>query len=1558
MAGPYEGLGLNEDEALALIEEDRRRRAQQNAAPPPSVPAQASPAVDFRQAVLANPQMPQGEVIDLRPEAAQQGVLVPDQVRPGSVHEVAPGPNAARGSWFSGLMGVPADFSAFVWDLLGQHDIAEDARQTGERARNDTDRFLRNVGTGILSLPGDVAGMFGLAAAGVDFVSDRLRGDDADLGSYLFRDGGQEALEDHLDQVFTNWVNEQRAAGIEPTEEAAQQFMFDYEGSDDYYRFLTTQLRDGLNISAQITDWARRAAGDDRNPNQMTALDEAEQLIGGAFVGLPEGVVRSFAGRIAADYIEQVSRNVGARIALRTAEALTPLTLPLTPANVAINAGAGIAINEVIRDTAGMDGLFDDAPEPNRLENTLIDEDEVPLATTFMDDTSIGDVQASDEAAALGVSATLAAGLLGAMFGRYVPSRHYTPGGPSFAEQVNTQNAAALAAGDDAAHVTPGLGTPTAIRNVTNADAPITDAVRAATGNNQDAVDRIDSILGLEGGVSSQVALDNFNLNGILPDSNIRTTPPSVLRRMWLEAPADVRNLYNDGVQASQVRFDREVQRTRLQSDINDLNTQMIGAMTQGNQTLVNRLAKKLAELNQREQRMAADLPDTRASMEGLSNADLDALVKQAKANPDVDRMMKITKEITDGIVDWRVHRGDLSQVEGMRFKRDHATGYVPLKNIGRVVNDPKTGELRPASSLRKAGQIWKERILGNANKETNGPSTGYRPDSSRDISDISADTDIKVNQPLAPLEALGSYINSTIRNVQSNHARRSFFDEIKGTDWQKRHARRLTIKKRDQFTPAEVRGNPEIQTWLKKDNVISVKRGGNYEFYEIGDPVLHAALQLSPPTFINALNWMRKVWQSGVTGLLAPWFAPTAAIWEGAVGSVTRRPGRSFGMIDLLLRRIYRNDERINRLRQLLPLPGIGKVDPTAYLQMLGAVPRSLLWRSYGALGKKISNDLQAGSGFFSFIGSMPTGKRWLNQFGANIVRQFDQSAVGTWLNSSAKHTGFLSDAFDAKASYDKALGDLPALLANAPGLKLPVSVVRNTFKAYKTVLDAIHSSGKEAFFAQNYSLLKAEARRNGGKGAKPDAAKVRQLINETRTLSGDVSKVGGSRAYNAVASVIPYSNVTVQSTKHLLASTFSDGGEGYTLGGATRGISAIAGGVFLPAIATVATINYMGEEAQDYYWNQMPTWQRTGVNIIPTPEGVIKMLQGEPLTFDDVYQVRIAPEFIPFHDAAIAGMQMLGMVGGPQLIQGARLPIDFSEQMRTAATTLLDLAMPPAVNFALARAGQTVSLADLIFGEGVQDLAEPTFGGVNSDKMNVGSRIDRVTADAVGALFGTIGQIGMQAFDAFDQARNQEQLDFDRALSQAVDTAQFEVSRRVPDVPLLFNNGNTYYKFSAEAEEIGRFLQIIDPVLNQRNVQNDAQDRQGMAEQAGFPESFPVVQDPMVQQMIEITHKTFGSGRWLQLNGEMANINSMITRAQEPNSSLTAQQRAQAQQLLTREYQSLNDVRYGYLTSYLGMMESTFGDYMQNTYQMPWSPENMVQVVRALAQPVPFNN
>lgn len=1366
-----------------------------------------------------------------------------------------------------------------------------------------------NVLSGVMQIPGDVAGMADLIRVGapalVTSIPDRGDGSDYfkrlgdDFSNGVFSPDAKQAVTDHIKTKAKEFA----AVKPDATPEQLAAFVDGYQDSQEFFDYMTNQMSPGFKLAQFSNDWANKLAGLDKRPDQQSIVDDLEQVFGQSVVGLPKSVMKEL-GKTARKAVgDGIMDSVLGQTAAKAAELVTPMTLPLTPGNVALNTGVGAAITEGVRDLTG---------SPSFLNGQVPE-----FKTTDLDPPDAHGINLDGQIDNTLVGAGVA---LGSFFAFPAFRRNATQ---EAADAAIKGLRAGRTLGEQTDKLDPLLSP---ITGLADSNAPIVKGANIF-GADDEVLDHLDAQQSGASRTNRVEAEVNAINHGILPNMD-NTVPLVDIQRYARELKPDQYELLNQYAYAVQRVQDATAQTKTLKQSINDAGYSYQAAAARGDTKAATKANENYQNLRTQLAQLEADNPNSRTLMEDWSMKDVRDIIARAEASPEIVQVRKAMEKVGNDITTLLVKNGRISAEEGTK-RMGTRPWYLKVAERNRPDVDNK---------LARSALLLKDRIFKPNNVE--GSYLRDRPTGR-------TEGDVIVNRPKDALVALQEGMMEAVRDVTANNARREIVETLE----------RLPGAKGKMFRPFQFdfggnktewvndgQYNAEGRKQLGSDRAkyVSYYKDGKRRFVEFSDQSMAKALQFAPLVSVPIANATRKVWQSFTTGLAAPWFAAKSAMWDVPVAKTTSRQGRSLGLIDTYARRVFNESHGVNAIMDQV-------TDPTAWVSAISAIPYQMSMRSARAVGSKIAQDLQHGSGLFNMMAQVPGGEQFLNFVGTSMSKAFDRSVYNVYSKNLSTNIGHLVDATTIKNDYN--VRGKGTTLGNG---------FRSTINAYKAAVESIQNSTRMAFFVENYGRLEAKHKGSIPKG------ELEKLVQETRALTGDMSRTSNSKFIQGLTTVIPYSNPTIQGTRHMLSSAIppsvarginklSGGKANMTTNRTNKFWGQFISGMMLPSLGAMAVVDSW-QGAQDWWYNKVPEWERGTVIPMPTYEALeYRWEHGEWPEFDPKYmhKIPIAPEFMMFREPALAGLRALGVFGPAT----THIKQDFGSQMASTFEQATNFATPPVAQALAAFSGGKLDLRSFLLspfgmggGDAFQETQNSTFGGVNADKMTTNSGIDKNVYNAIGAIFSSSGQLVAQTFNVADIAMKEGD-DFGTALNKATETFGYEVARKFPNVPGLPGMERNY-AFTPESEYVYDTERVLDPLIGngrQRTIELDSKDRIPRLKEMGLvpPE---LIQEPLLKQMVEDIYGT------LRKKGPFKAADEQYTELRVDLNGLEASRGKWPEEAYHEKYneivsdqQKLKGIQAHLLTNLEQELVGKYGRVFQSVTGNPLTYKSLVEAVKA---------
>lgn len=1392
---------------------------------------------------------------------------------------------------------------------------------------NATIRSTQNMASGVMQIPTEVPGILDLIRVGGEtlgkqtyaMITGNVRGTLLDELSYNFGSAllGDEGLQE-LSDYATNAVTKYKETKPDATDEEINAYLETVQDSDEYYEFLMSRMSPGLALSEYGNRVANELVGLDVRPDKQTWVDDVTQVVAQSAVTLP-AAVRKY---IAAKVIDRVATNTFGKAAVRVGEVLTPLTLPYTAKNVALNAGVGVAITDVMRNVSDMPSVTGGDLLTEEL-NIGAEPDEVVEAIDFSPQlmTLRARFEALDGAGARpeqNNAAPLAAGLF-AIFAGYGGIKAFKTKALQAVEFDHTAGGRTLE--EQSKDIKP-VTTPLDKANaVFNQNAIINNNIRRIEGKgDSETVHIADAIQSKASNVNIIEAEHSAFEFGILPN-DVRTIPVSELDRAYKQLSTEEQKLFDNFIYAEQRLQDYRIGMQGLQKEFTDL-TNQLGKLSMTPATAAPIHARRGTVWKQM-QDLRTDLPETRTSFEAFTRVQAQDAVNAASANQNVMRVAKMLQNISHSMLHSAVKGGDITAQEAQDLLNKRPF-YVPLREL----------DTAGKSFAQRAGTIFKNRLFG---KETS-PYVMDRIKKARNIDPNQP----KVNITDTPVEAMKYAVKDLVRDLNRNQARRDLIDLMRKVDNNSETLVRpykfnLNNRQVTAVTPAQLTAI-QRSTGLEfpRDKFVRVQRNGMVEYWE-ADPAIVKSLQFSPTATVPVFNEFRRLKQTTLTGIGAPAFAAKSLMWDVPLAAITRPKGYSFGLVDTYLRRLFMNSSMINGIADTF-------VDPTVLVQVGMAIPAQLYRRARRAVAKNIAEGVRNQSTIMNAIGALPGGNQMLFKMGEATLAAMDRTAHVIFTKSLPTSMSHVADQASTATSFKTLLPKVNNKVSNTAAFV--TAPARSMFNGYVAMLESIQNASRYAFFMQNYGTL---AKKYGGSTNIPNKD-LELLIRATRNLTGDMTRQSSSKFVQGAASVTPYGNTILQGTRHVLASFTRPDKQG------ALNWFRFMTGIGLPAIGMHYLLDQW-KDAREYWDRKTPDFVRMTSLPSLSPQVLKSYFEtGKfPTTFNadtDIIPVPIAPELSLLVSGALAmarGAGFLGPINHADPNSGALSDI------RAGIGQLFSFATNPLILGAGLMGGQKLDMAAMLRGEPItRDVMEQPFSGVNSDKMSMHSGIEQMTYEWVTAFFGVTGDTLMRALNVGEIAQDINHYSFDEAVEKALGRAWYENERRLPaPIQAVWGGAQRRYAYTPESKHVYDINnKYLEKIFAQRSIQKDSKDRnpslmaQGLAPAA-------TIRDPMLAQITEeLYSKIRKKGAYKAAQEEYTELRVQLSAVEGQANIPTTEGYHKRKNNIVAKQQLLKESQSNLLNLYEQQMRNKYGDVFQAKYGTQFSYETLLNAIEGDVQ------
>lgn len=1046
--------------------------------------------------------------------------------------------------------------------------------------------FGRSVATGVATAVPDVLALPQTAYAGLAAAYKTLGTEKPFLDEFATQmrvPDAQQRIDQHLQGVVNGW----RQQFPDMTNENVQELLKSYAKSKDFEDYSNGLLVSGPRVATQFKDYVRELLGDDRPDAERSWVDSAGEILGSSLVGGPTGYATKVGNAAKAFAVtDALVNNPVSRAALKTAEVLTPLTMPYTAGNIALNTGVGVALDQALRMGTG---------RANILNST--EHDDAGIA-------QLAGIAGATGAAAAVVGAMKAHGVrqlqqsaiervvandpqLASRIPGYVPGQTTVEGGVGRQEfpkpYIDELNSAEQIRR----------------RGLTrNVDESYAGRKMIEDVNGKQAAEEF------EGGFSS-------NTGAALADSVRADTSTSM--RGILDAlnavPEEAQAPTRAGMLATSVEAHYRLVEQKYQDDINAL--QQAAQQGRLTQAQIQELADKQADLA----RLVADDPTSRIISPEISRQQWKALADAYENSNDatIVALRKSHEQWADEALQLRVREGKLTTREYQELRAKNQF-YVPL------ADDPLHGTRGLSRFVASFSRRMKEvdQLAGfNVNHET--PIANL----SLTIPKNAADQEQLIHHMLDPVVTMRMYTERNFRDLAHTRMRNQFIREttVDANGQPSRYMLNQNVEKytspqgRSSFSNAELQ-SPFLSHIVNDKAYIPSWNGGKVSFYKYGDPEITAMLRQDPVMLTGMMRGiaaMSHLFKMNTTGVLAPVFGVVNAFYDTSIGMATHASNRAFGPLSYMSR-VVLPERTANNV--------VGRVpDPTAILTVPLHVAAGMGEVVAFHAARVLARDL-AQLGPFAAI-AQRMGYQNYQQAVQRMLVAAEKSKTMQLVHQGVAHNSALEEAAHVRGLLEASKDRVPQSL-------------RSAYNFYTDLVSAIHLSPKRMFYSENFALLE----RKYGRGQVPPA-ELDKLVAETRAIAGDMTRRPAAKWVRDFDAMFPYSSPIRNGTYHLVRNMTEPGKAEYVLPRLAIMMSGVAASMYM--------MTYWGDPAaSEDYWKRTPDWDRWRTVKIPTLDTMTRWARGEQVAYsrDAVYSVRIAPDLAPIIAGTAAFLQQVGIL------------------------------------------------------------------------------------------------------------------------------------------------------------------------------------------------------------------------------------------------------------------------------------------------------------------------
>ena len=1165
---------------------------------------------DYEQMIRSRPlidPVPIAPVVDVPADGGPVGAD-PSKFTPRNI-DVGSTPYSQR-SYVSRILGAPLDLYAEGAKAVGAVD--PNYEQVG--GSESINRFFNLTASNILNTPGAVSSLAGVGVAATKAAEEYLTSGDKDpsygelFKKNMFTDEGAKALDQKQADIAQSIKQQYPAA----TPEQIKIGIDNWFKSEEGYQFLSDQMTPLMKFGRDNALAAHKAMGLAGTPDDLSYSDEAQGIVGGSLVAVPNLAVGA-SDKVATSAIgaatQKFLNNSAVKVAAKTAELLTPVTVPATKGAIAANATVGLLSNDVLRAVSGQPSatgsVYDNVQQAT---SELADSIEQVASGATGDVPNIDPVLAAG--AGIGSVALVAAGLrsrgIGAALHSVINNTPATTAAPATVK-ATAQNLASTTTGN-AGHVLPTVAQtvqqavssePSVGRraadlavNLVDESAPLRHAVRNAT-NDPNFVDTVDALH------QNLVAGGGRNLDAAAVGTGTFANGDKISSVDWRKLNSDVEMIMRDPKSAedftnyANMLQELSVRKKATEGYLKDF-IEARDALAQKPNSLPRMQAANDAYNAWRDSQLDSS-PVGRQNFLQLADSELRTAITQFESNPsfkDIStRMQKVGKELLDlrlknGLIDQTEYKQLSSQPYYLRQMADYSSQRTWLGNLGRKIE--KAVDYTQPSDYRGRGYAGLTSI--NYEKGTQGEITKFaNPIDAMHVGVFELSKDLRQEsfkrQLLDGLEARGVKI---VRETYNREKHGDVYNE---------QAARTFIPYRDASTGRLiVAKGPKDLNWL-------VNR--TPEVYGIAE-------QLG--------NFWRNYFQRGITG---PLRGISSIVNQGMTAFLTplalAHPTVKYNPATILKGLRYSVE---NSGRELLS----GTVQTVK-----AALLDTPLFRALNVL----PNGPQVVDGFLTSLGE---------RLKSNYMHELEELGVSP--------TAMVQGLPVVGPNYSDQFRHLNKAAGNPLNPMNYSEPVKKAFGTYAKAFEQILSGPRLAVLDDQLNALR---RKYGTQDihAVPDA-ELRKAIQRAREIEGDYMRNVGSPTLRKGLSLIPYSRVTVQGNLIVLKrleDALAPLGKGSINRDNLTALSRLVGFGIMPKLISLGLIAAAGKQTMNWYWGERTDQQRMREWHFPKKlEDLIglsnKMMFGteyKEVPPSDWYVMRGPPDTSWIADAVVEGMRAL---------------------------------------------------------------------------------------------------------------------------------------------------------------------------------------------------------------------------------------------------------------------------------------------------------------------------
>lgn len=472
-----------------------------------------------------------------------------------------------------------------------------------------------------------------------------------------------------------------------------------------------------------------------------------------------------------------------------------------------------------------------------------------------------------------------------------------------------------------------------------------------------------------------------------------------------------------------------------------------------------------------------------RVTLHDKTDAELKMIVADAHNNPVISKMIQAYQKDMKDLLDFMVDTGLKSPEDALKM------GTANPNYVHTLYSQDRAERGHVINSIQTTGRTNNTPLSERTHQHEAGALRAQDPI-------------IAANEAFRKVVSLGL----------ENTARRQFAAAVLP------HVRAMKATNPD--APTLVRGyrtraqDKQTPGWV----TVNIYNNGKLQALEVAPPVAEL-LQTYPRTTVPLLTAMSRMFTSATTGRIAALTgsiqAPVSAAFAATAASITRPKGTRTGALDAGLQAI--TGGRVG-------LRG----DPSFAANVVGAMVRDLAAESSRTFAVAIRKSQIKNGMIAKALGPAKT-QQLLN----SAQEAYDKSILAQQRAMGSAGTGIAHDVYANRDLFTQEMALTPEYaaiaqkghtaqgikavqeLASRYGKQLTPTEAVTFWRFYSSALDIVSGSATSAFIRVNQNRF----------------TDMKALHGIARRAAGDPAEFGASPVYQAMTSIVPYSNITVQS-------------------------------------------------------------------------------------------------------------------------------------------------------------------------------------------------------------------------------------------------------------------------------------------------------------------------------------------------------------------------------------------------------------------------------------------